>query len=140
MTVICTDGKTMAADGLVAVGKTIVQTDCQKLHRLKDGSIFGAAGNLSSFEPCREYLENGGEKPKLSDDFDALVLRPDGTVCWYDLNLVGVVFPAPYAIGCGAGFALAAIDAGKTPAEAVGIACKRHALCGGGTMTLSLAQ
>jgi ATP-dependent protease HslVU (ClpYQ) peptidase subunit len=46
----------------------------------------------------------------------------------------------PFAIGSGMDFALGAMDAGKSPAEAVEIACRRDPHSGGEVTSLSIGN
>lgn len=138
MTVIATDGVTMAGDGLITDGWTVITTNDVKVHRLANGGLFGMTGPASDDLAFRAYLENGGDRPKLSESFTALVLNPDGHVTWYDASGGGFPCPAPQAIGAGADFARAAMDLGKTATEAVEVACRHNVGCGGTITTLTL--
>lgn len=92
----------------------------EKLKRGKQ-SAFGAAGEWDKILKFYEAIEKGGELD--SDcDIEVLELRHDGL--WvYE----GTIIPARiknrfYAIGTGAGYAIAAMHLGKSPKEAVQIA------------------
>ena len=147
MTVICTDGKVMAGDGLVVAGTVIVCDDFPKVRRLKDGSVFGAAGDIRDVVLAFDWLERGApfdtipkfspDADKDSDGFEALVLRPDGRVEWFDQMCVFVPYSAPYAIGCGSDVALTCLHLGMTPAEAVERAAHQNSKVGGKTVVLS---
>lgn len=92
----------------------------EKLHKGKV-SVYGAAGEWDKILKFYEALDSKGELD--SDcDIEVLELRHDGL--WvYE----GTLIPARlknkfYAIGTGAGYALAAMHLGKSPKEAVEIA------------------
>lgn len=138
MTVIATDGRTMAGDGLTVAGWTVICTDTQKLTRIKDGRIVGTSGNAEDNQPFRNWLENGGDKPKLSDDFSGLVLSPDGSITHYSNTCIAWSASAPAAIGSGQDFALTAMDLGRSPVDAVKAACKRSMGCGGNITSMSI--
>jgi hypothetical protein len=92
----------------------------EKLKRGKQ-SAFGAAGEWDKILKFYEAIEKGGELDSECD-IEVLELRHDGL--WvYE----GTIIPARiknrfYAIGTGAGYAIAAMHLGKSPKEAVQIA------------------
>jgi ATP-dependent protease HslVU (ClpYQ) peptidase subunit len=132
MTTIATDGKSMAGDGLVTGTEAICSKSFRKVRRLPDGRLVGVAGSAFQIEPFFAWLESGGEPPKLADDnFEALVLRPDGTCLCYDSECRSITEDLPTAIGSGRNFAIGALDAGLTAESAVQIACARDCRSGG---------
>ncbi len=137
MTTIATDGKTMAADGLVTGNGIIHDFDAVKIVRLPDGRIAGFAGNLYDIPIAVEWLSKGGDVPKLSAEFEALVIGPDGCV---SINSDGVACPqaVPAVTGSGGALALGAMLACADPHRAVGIACERDMKSGGSITVLSL--
>lgn len=138
MTTIATDGKSMAADGRVTSCDMIFSEELVKIHRLADGRLVGIAGSGYFHEPFLKWLEEGGEKPKLSDNFEGLVLHPDGTACTYDENCYRLPESLPTASGSGRPFALAAMDLGFSPEEAVKAAIRRDTQSGGKITVLHL--
>jgi hypothetical protein len=82
MTVIATDGRTMAADGRLTEKDLIVTDRAEKLFHAKDGSVVGCAGDCAAIVLGRRWFERGEQEEKLpvmrGRDFEALVLRPDG--------------------------------------------------------------
>jgi ATP-dependent protease HslVU (ClpYQ) peptidase subunit len=137
MTTIACDGESMAADGLVCSGSTVFGRNARKIVQLKDGRIVGCAGNARYQGPFAAWLEDGGDIPEMDDEFEALVLLPDGTVVSYDHK--GRMLPEelPTASGSGREFALAAMDTGATPEEAVKVACSRDMMSGGEIVVLT---
>jgi len=132
MTTIATDGRSMAGDGL-ATSQTVAITDRKmvKVWRLEDGRIVGCAGDRSDALAFRDWL-NGSERPKIVKSFEALVLNMDGTAQYFcDPRLIGDIVELPTAIGSGMSFALAAMDAGASPDQAVRIAAERDPFTGG---------
>lgn len=146
MTVICTDGRVMAGDGRVTAGSSLMADDFPKVRRLKDGSVAGMAGDLRDIVLAFDWLDRGAPfdtipkfvgKPGEDDDgFEALVLRPDGTVEWFDQACVFVPYSPPYAIGCGSEVALTCLSLGMTPEEAVERAAHLNVKVGGQTTVL----
>ena len=138
MTTIACDGKSLAADGMATCNGIVTDRNMIKIWKLKDGRLLGCAGDAGTAIAFREWLE-GGEKPELNDNFDALVLNRDGECFYYSRpNLVPVPAELPTAIGSGMGFAIAAMDAGATAVRAVEIACGRDTLSGGHITVLHL--
>lgn len=132
MTCIATDGKTIAGDGLTTAGWTIIGTDAVKVRLLGEVGLYGASGSPADCMAAGLWLHNPtGERPPLGEDFAALLVTPDGKTFRLDPKLLRLEVYGPAAIGCGADFALAAMDMGATPEHAVRIACQRSTHCGG---------
>jgi hypothetical protein len=66
------------------------------------------------------------------------VLSPDGTLTTYDQYGREFHESPPYAMGSGRRFALAALDLGKSPREAVAYACTRDVFSGGEITVLTI--
>jgi ATP-dependent protease HslVU (ClpYQ) peptidase subunit len=135
MTTIATDGNTMAGDGLVTSGNVIFAWDAVKVVQLKDGRLVGTTGSAFYADPFAVWLNDGGDIPELDDNFEALVLMPDGTCRSYDHKGRWINEELPTACGTGREFALAAMDLGASPEEAVEVASKRDT-CSGGKITV----
>jgi len=131
MTTIACDGESMAGDGRISEGDMVSRDDYQKVHKLKDGRIVGFTGNAYNWSQYLDWLVDGGELPKVEDQFGCIVLMPDGTILTYDEHGRSFVEQAPYAAGSGGRFALAAMDLGCSPEEAVQLAIKRDVWSGG---------
>lgn len=131
MTTIATDGETMAGDGLTVSNGTIFGRNAQKVHQLSDGRIVGIAGCANYVDPFLEWLSEGGDKPDIGDDFEALVLNRDGTVVSYDHKCRPLAEELPTASGSGREIALGAMVVGASPEEAVKAACDRDTSTGG---------
>ena len=137
MTTIATDGNTMAADGLTVSGNIVFGHNAVKIHKLKDGRIAGMCGRANFATPFLAWLENGGDLPKMDEDFEALVLYPDGTCKSFDHEGRELLEELPTASGSGREIALGAMDVGATPEEAVKAACERDTNSGGKITVLS---
>lgn len=133
MTTIACDGKSMAGDGQREACRTILTTDAVKVQRLEDGRIVGTCGDTALAVGLVDWLKGVGDKPtgKAEDDFAALVLRPDGVIEYISGHCVPLIVPAPVAVGSGMDFAIGAMEAGRTPFEAVVIAARRDPGTGG---------
>jgi ATP-dependent protease HslVU (ClpYQ) peptidase subunit len=136
MTTVAWDGKSLAADRRMAGWM-----DAGKIFKLKDGRVLAGAGWLDEIIEVAAWLDNGGDerdKPTVDAEDDESAtdyLLIDGDKCYW--------LTAPYlrpvevldgmaAVGSGAKFALGAMEAGKTAAEAVVIASKFDPHTGGG--------
>lgn len=131
MTTIATDGDTMAGDGLVTSGGTIFGRNAVKVHQLKDGRLVGISGCAHYIAPFVEWLSEGGDVPEMDDQFEALVLLPNGECLSYDHKGRSLPEELPTATGSGREIALGALAVGATPEEAVQAACGRDTSTGG---------
>lgn len=142
MTTIATDGKSMAGDGQETHSNgTITALNMQKVRRLPDGSIIGICGDVVDALQFVKWLSDGGVKPKFARPFEALVIskRDDNALFYYYTpNLFPIPTEAPVAIGHGMQFALAAMDCGRSPMEAVKVAIGRDAWTGGQVTVLRI--
>ena len=143
MTVIATDGHSMASDGLVMESDVIIGLDEAKIERLTNGSLYGSAGDCVGGDRIRDWLNDGADPDTFprAEDTRALVLTTGGVVHLYDGASGGrsVIVKPPMAIGSGMDIAIGAMDAGATPAEAVEITMRRVATCGGKVTNLNRA-
>lgn len=130
----------MAADGLVTGQGLIHGDDVAKIRRLGDGRIAGATGSFYAQAPFFDWLESGGEPPELPEEFEGIVLRPDGTCSTYNRKCYSCPQSVPSASGSGSAIALGAMEAGASPKLAVEIACRRDTESGGNVMVLHLAE
>lgn len=138
MTTVATDGRTMAGDGLAHDRGVITDTDAAKVQRLKDGSLFGCAGDWGDCLAVCAWLDGDGDKPVKPDSVSALHLRADGSLIYYGENLFPIPTSAPAAVGSGMAHALTAMDLGLDSHAAVKMAAKRDTLTGGDIIVISL--
>ena len=131
MTTIATDGKSMAGDGLCIGNGLVHGTSVRKVFLLSDGRIVGIAGCAYTPGAFVPWLESGGDKPDLPECFEALVLHPNGRCQSYNEKCFAMDQEVPAVTGSGGAVALGAMLAGKSPEEAVAIACLRDTGTGG---------
>jgi ATP-dependent protease HslVU (ClpYQ) peptidase subunit len=137
MTTIATDGQTMAGDSLTTAGGQVVFDRSVKVRRMKDGTVIGCSGNVTEITAFVRYMEHkNGDRPSVSEEFDALILHPSGKIEWMNNKFEPVQYLAPMAIGSGGDLAIGAMMAGASPKRAVAIACERDTCSGGQIMVL----
>lgn len=118
MTTIAFDGKTLAGD----TQTSMYRGAATKVHRLTDGRLYGACGQLQDAIAVLEWLEGYGEKPKVEDGFHAILIK-DGECFTLENKLVKVGHGRKiFAVGSGRDFAMAAMHLGKSAREAVLVA------------------
>lgn len=156
-TIIATKTKILS-DGKITVGSRVDQQDFKKVRKVGD-YLVGGAGRLSSiltffawFEQylqCKEAQETvpglmiQSDPEKEDEEFIALVVHPDGQIFIHEGNNPSRAYPIDaeyYAVGSGADYALAALDAGATPEAAMEVAKQRDAFSGGTTFVEELDE
>lgn len=132
----------MAGDGQREACRTILSTEAVKVQRLEDGRIVGTCGDTALAAKLVDWLNGQGDKPegKAEDDFAALVLRADGVIEYISGHCIPTIVPPPVAVGSGMDFAIGAMEAGKTPFDAVLIAARRDPGTGGKVTVLYLDE
>jgi len=137
VTTIAFDGKTLAADSQTSLykGRAV------KIHRLNDGSLYGASGNLSEGVAVRLWLNDPAlPMPKVADSFHAILIR-DGQLFALENDLTLVPYQCKYfAVGSGREYAMAAMLLGKTAREAVEVAIQLDINSGGEIQSLPLEE
>ena len=108
----------IAADSMCSGADTFYLVE--KLRRGKL-SVYGAAGDWDKILKFYEALENKGDLDSECD-VEVLELRADGIWIYESTIIPARIKNNFYAIGSGAGYALAALHLGKSPREAVEIA------------------
>ncbi|MBL69774.1 MAG: hypothetical protein CMO74_15240 [Verrucomicrobiales bacterium] len=128
----------MAADSRITDdGGSMDLLNFPKIKKVKD-CVVGFAGDVEMGVLFFSWIERGepddpAQKPQFEDDdFAGLAMRKNG-VYWYGKRLIpgGIASGCPAAIGSGGDVALGAMLAGKSPAEAVRLACKVDTNSGG---------
>mgnify|MGYP000879959484 CR=1 FL=1 len=128
MTTIATDGKTIASDSLVTYGHERGAGKVEKI-RVHMGRIY-ALGGLGCMMPALIEWHLAGADPRNTPPcsseigWDLLVIDAGGIVRYSNAAPYAAPVHPPWAMGQGAEFALGAIYAGASPAEAVAIACR----------------
>jgi hypothetical protein len=132
MTTIAADARRglMACDSMTSTADSWWPST--KVHRAA-GALIGGAGEAASIRQFVAWYADGQRmpKPKISDNFCALVMSAEGLFYWAS-NLV----PEPiergfHAIGSGGNAALGALLAGASVQKAVQIACEIDTSSGG---------
>lgn len=137
MTTIATDGKSMAGDQ--GMGADCLHGLINKIQRAKDGAILGSTGQAFDYPGFLAWYEDGCEgEPNVTEDFEGLILKPDGTILCVDEKGRHFVHPAPAAVGSGCRFAYGALDAGVDLKRAVEIAIGRDNHSAGEVVILHL--
>lgn len=128
-TIVYRDG-VLAGDTRVTVGDMVVTNRKTKVHRLKDGRLFGWCGGVEHAEVLLRALRKNKALPE-GNACDALLVTPDGTL-WLRENVIWIKQKEPYyALGSGSPYAWGALDAGATAVEAVEIGINRDTNSGG---------
>jgi len=126
MTTIAANRECMAADSLC--DHNGLKTLCEKVFRI-NGDLVATAGDSQVGYAFLEWYEDPEtEIPELDaeSDFEALVLEKGGRLLVY-----GYLFKAEpvvgdyYALGSGSHYAMAYMENGATPAQAVYAACMK---------------
>ncbi len=140
MTVIASDGVTVAADGLITADGEIVSNSDVKIF-IHNKSIYGAAGTVESCIKFEKFVIAGtlNKKAKEIDwnDFDGIKVSRTG-IMWYVNGVYPTLVDSPFAIGVGGSIAIGAMFAGATPYEAVEAAIRGNVYCGGKILELTL--
>lgn len=148
MTTVAVNKTGMAADGRACLASHIATNNAVKLREDED-YIYGGAGDFAALTEAFQFITAKREQnrigflsttttkaeeelPELDDDFHLVRLdKANGKAAMCTKDLVWIEVDLPFAIGSGAGFAIGAMAAGKTPKEAVKIAMKFDAATGG---------
>ena len=144
MTTIAYRNGVMAGDGRetqIAEGESalIIRDTDRKVFRLKDGRLFGAAKTSEDILRLYNSLKNGTPLPKL-EDVNAILVDLKRRI-WFNEGRIWQRGPYKFfAIGSGAGFAIAAMHAGATAIKAVRIAIKCDPYSGGRVSHVRLRQ
>lgn len=146
MTTICTDGRTVAADGKSCLGDRPVSLRTQKIV-VSNGTLYALSGPECMIRPIIEWWERGHDHatvPVAKDEgcaWTLMVIDPGGTV----IMTSRCQFPSPipsgvFAIGSGADYAMGAMLAGKSPREAIAIASRCDVWTGGDIQEVVIAE
>lgn len=148
MTTVCLKDGVMASDGQSTIGDMITDLNVQKVFNINN-CLVGFAGRMTSGLEFLDWFEEWStahlvqaEMPDVNimipkdfedEEFTALVLWSDGSVAVYEggKRTYEVDPSNGVAIGSGACYALAAMDAGASAEEAVRIAIGRDVFSGG---------
>jgi len=111
---------------------------CRQLFNC-DKALMGFSGNASMWGAVVGWLSTMDGKPPKLKDIELLVLTSDKQILHSNslTSWVGLKDKS-FAIGSGGPYALAALDMGKTPKEAVAVACKRDVFSGMGVKSYTI--
>jgi hypothetical protein len=142
VTVIAANLREMAGDSRVTVGSVFYASD--KIFQIGK-SIVGVAGDANLTTKWLAWFRKECPQDEvgmtLDDDhtFNAIVLNAGGLFVYGDCTEPDRLHDKCFAIGVGADIAMAAMALGKTPTDAVKLACKLDPMhCGLPVKTLSL--
>ena len=139
MTTIAWDGRTLAADKQSTWGGTPTRT--RKIFRAKhpDGRvmIYGCAGLTQECQAYTRWIDGEIEKPDFTD-ISILSIDQKGRIWYANQSMLWArIITKRWAIGSGCDYALGAMAAGKSAADAIRIASKLDVNTGLGVDTLS---
>ena len=121
--------------------RVCIKDDTKKIFRVGNRYI-GVAGTYTAALLAILWMKDKTkEKPKLEvakdNEFEAIEIR-NGKCFYYDENLIESKVSAPYAIGSGCQYAMAAMYLGKSAKEAVDVAKEFDESCGGKTVVYKI--
>ena len=122
--ILAGDGReTNVSDPMEGESAIVVNHNCRKVFKLKDGRLFGASRCSEDIVRLHTALENNHPPPKL-EDINALMIDLKGQIWLYEGNIWQRVNKRYYAVGSGSVFAFpilwyggSAIDAAKAGVE-----------------------
>lgn len=129
MTVIVATPKAMYSDSLCTSGETNFPSI--KVYRVR-GELIGVAGTVSHIEHFMRWYMGTRRKPldvADKDDFSAVVVNRKGIWDFHGGTMPDRVLRDYHGIGVGWAAAHAALLCGKSPTEAIEVACKVTHLC-----------
>jgi len=133
MTTCVWDGEWLCSDTRSMTGSVIDQTPCQKIFT-RNGVYCAISGDLAEVTVAVKKLLNPKkhfvDDPSIDEGDWQIILVSATREEYYCGSLLPSPAGAPFAIGTGGSYALAAMLAGKTGAQAVRLACRMDALSG----------
>lgn len=142
MTVIATDGKTVASDSLITFGYERGAAASQKIF-VEGGLVFATSGIALGQAIVRWYL-NGADPsatPRVGDEnWGLLVMDGSDILHFHAKNPYPIKVGAPFSMGSGGEYALGAMHHGASPEEAAAIAIKLCTTCGGEIQSVDIAE
>lgn len=146
MTVIASDGLTIAADGQLMLGQSeIGALNLKKIRVVEAKAIYAMDGTIALLDALIDWHRKGADPHALpvssgDDDWGMVVITTEGVTAFNK----GVPYPArwayPLTLGCGADYAMGAMLAGASPQQAVEIACAKNAFCGGDIQVIDIKE
>ena len=146
MTTIATDGITIAADSRSTRNREILAGQTQKIIIRNGRSIYASSGATLLRNALIEWHVNGAnpkDLPVRGNDtpWALLVIEAPGDLTLYDDEApYPVKLTVPFTMGSGRDFAMGAMLAGASPAEAVKIACAKDIYTGAPVQVVDIAE
>jgi len=148
MTTIATDGKTIAADGMIHRGGTAMVRNGKKIVvHTKDNppAIYGLAGASGMHAALIAWHRRGADPkdvPPIGSESGWALIVVTAEGCFTAGDQMPYLCPVdtPFAVGSGSDLAIGAMDAGVSPEEAVRIACWRDTHTGGEIQVVNIAE
>lgn len=145
MTLIVSDGNTVAADGLVLFGDHINGDDAEKIVRLKSGLIVGLTGSARMLKPLVRWYENGQSHEEFEkitsrtkNRFRFLVFTEDCVLSFEEDAVDPDESLYPFAMGCSWREGMAAMLGGASPKKAIEIVSSLSVMIGGEIVELTI--
>lgn len=137
MTVIAWDGRTLAGDRQSTFGAA--RSSTTKVRRLRNGFLFGAAGNSATCREMGAWIESGcrpdafPQAQRAHDTYADCIVIDKHRQCWaYQMSPTPVLIESRFfAFGAGSDFAMAAMHLGHRARVAVEVAIALCPSCGG---------
>lgn len=144
MTTIAVDKKAVCADSIGIINDDYrVETKIKKLY-LRDGLIYGCAGNADAIEDLIAWFagdQDPAKYPKpLGSKWIFLVFFADRAIAFDEDSHRHVERPYPASFGSGRDYAMGALRAGADSYKAVKIACDLSIHSGGKIMRVLLPK
>lgn len=141
MTTLCYHKGELAWDSRVTAGNIIQKDNAQKRVKHK-GLYFVLCGTVPDFPAFMQAYTEGTGGANLS--VSAFVVHPEGlyraSTDESGIWRTKLSYNDVAALGSGMEFAIAAVDCGKTPREAIKVAAKRDNCTGGLVRTMSIPR
>jgi hypothetical protein len=138
VTTVAFDGNTLAADTLIT--SDWKSAGHSKFHMFRDGSVGAFAGVWGKVQEAIKFLEGDADSAP-PEDWDAIVMRPDGTAWAIDADGCSLdITGKHYAIGSGAQFALGAMACDRAAPDAVRVSIGLDPFSGGEVECVSVSD
>lgn len=145
MTTIAYRDRVMASDSRVTIKDFVFDNNSKKIWRLSDGSLFGASGDVVGGFQLLDLLRFHVRQKKFTlpnkycKGTKALFVSPKGVLYYYETGYWEELGKRHYsAVGSGAKYALAAMDAGANAVQACRIGIHRDVYSGGRVRSFKL--
>jgi hypothetical protein len=141
VTTIATDGKDIAADGLIVSGGVVSSSSADKL--VRDGDyILAGCGTMSLIPVAIKWVMSGADPDEApaGGEHGWIVWRVSrkGIEEFSSTEPHPIKYDFPHALGSGSEYARTAMRLGCSPAEAVGIAAEFDTCTGGNIISIPL--